>query len=167
MSDLRTRLERLKKSAPTGAQGESGDVISNLRAEIGRVLARKGTGARALSETEGPDIDALVSGETYARGGFDLFVAREEYETGYLHGNSRLEEIYKVSSEVIGGVTTDEGLQEFHADGALFIDTETTGLSGGTGTYAFMVGIGFFDDGRFAVEQFLMRDQAEETEMLA
>ena len=49
----------------------------------------------------------------------------------------------------------------------IVLDTETTGLSGGTGTYAFMVGIGYFDDGKFVVEQFLMRDQAEEAAMLA
>ncbi len=167
MSDLRTRLQRLKKSAPTGPDRQDSDVISNLRAEIGRVLARKETESPALSETAGPDIDTLVPGQTYARGGFDLFVGREDYDTGHLHGNNRLEEIYNVLPEVIGGGTTDEGLQEFHADGALFIDTETTGLSGGTGTYAFMVGIGYFDDGRFVVEQFLMRDQAEEAAMLA
>ncbi|MDX1765025.1 MAG: ribonuclease H-like domain-containing protein [bacterium] len=167
MSDLRTRLQRLKKGTPTGTQREGGDVISSLRAEIGRVMMGKGTESPAMSDRKGPEIDALVPGQTYARGGFDLFVAREDYDTGHLHGNNRLEEIYNVLPEVIGGVTTDEGLEQFHADGALFIDTETTGLSGGTGTYAFMVGIGFFDGGRFVVEQFLMRNQAEEAEMLA
>jgi len=166
MSDLRTRLERLKKGAPPAADRQGGDVISSLRAEIGRVMMRKGTESPALRETEGPDIDALVPGQIYARGGVDLFVVREEYDTEHLHGNNRLEEIYNVTPEVICGVTTDERLGEFQADGALFIDTETTGLSGGTGTYAFMVGIGYFDDGRFVVEQFLMRDQAEEAEML-
>src|SRR6267142_832641 len=35
----------------------------------------------------------------------------------------------------------------------LFLDTETTGLAGGTGTYAFLVGIGWWDAGGFQVEQ--------------
>lgn len=48
----------------------------------------------------------------------------------------------------------------------LFIDTETTGLSGGVGTVAFLTGIGYVKNGRFYVEQYLMRDYADEPQML-
>jgi uncharacterized protein YprB with RNaseH-like and TPR domain len=48
----------------------------------------------------------------------------------------------------------------------LFLDTETTGLSGGTGTYAFLVGLGWWDAGGLQVEQFFMRDFAEEHSLL-
>ena len=48
----------------------------------------------------------------------------------------------------------------------LFLDTETTGLAGGTGTYPFMVGIGWWDAGGFEVEQFFMRDLSEEHSVL-
>jgi len=48
----------------------------------------------------------------------------------------------------------------------LFLDTETTGLSGGTGTYAFLTGVGWWESGRFVVEQFFMRDHSEEPSML-
>ncbi|HEX3371924.1 MAG TPA: ribonuclease H-like domain-containing protein, partial [Candidatus Acidoferrales bacterium] len=48
----------------------------------------------------------------------------------------------------------------------LFLDTETTGLSGGTGTYAFMVGIAWWDAGGLQVEQFFMRDLDEEHSLL-
>ena len=48
----------------------------------------------------------------------------------------------------------------------LFLDTETTGLSGGVGTVAFQVGLGYFENGGFVVEQFLMRDYHEEPAML-
>jgi tetratricopeptide (TPR) repeat protein len=47
-----------------------------------------------------------------------------------------------------------------------FIDTETTGLAGGTGTYAFLVGVGVFDDEGFTIHQFFMRDYDEELAML-
>ena len=49
----------------------------------------------------------------------------------------------------------------------LFLDTETTGLSGGAGTVAFLVGLGFVEDETFVVEQYLMRDYADEPEMLS
>src|SRR2546429_956389 len=48
----------------------------------------------------------------------------------------------------------------------LFLDTETTGLAGGTGTYAFLIGLGWWDAGGFEVEQFFMRDFTEEYSLL-
>jgi uncharacterized protein len=48
----------------------------------------------------------------------------------------------------------------------LFLDTETTGLAGGTGTYAFLVGIAWWDAGGLQVEQFFMRDFSEEHSLL-
>ena len=48
----------------------------------------------------------------------------------------------------------------------LFLDTETTGLAGGTGTYAFLVGIAWWDAGGLEVEQFFMREHSEEHSLL-
>lgn len=48
----------------------------------------------------------------------------------------------------------------------LFLDTETTGLAGGTGTYAFLVGVAWWDAGGLQVEQFFMRDYDEEHSLL-
>lgn len=48
----------------------------------------------------------------------------------------------------------------------LFLDTETTGLAGGTGTYAFLVGIAWWDAGGLQVEQVFMRDFSEEYSLL-
>jgi hypothetical protein len=48
----------------------------------------------------------------------------------------------------------------------LFLDTETTGMSGGSGTYAFMVGIAWWDAGGLEVEQLFMREHSEEHSLL-
>lgn len=48
----------------------------------------------------------------------------------------------------------------------LFLDTETTGLAGGTGTYAFLVGLAWWDAGGLQLEQFFMRDFTEEYSLL-
>lgn len=50
---------------------------------------------------------------------------------------------------------------------ALFLDTETTGLSGGAGTVAFMIGFGFLLEDRFRVEQYMMRSYADEPLLVA
>ncbi len=48
-----------------------------------------------------------------------------------------------------------------------FLDTETTGLAGGSGTYAFLIGVGRITAEGFRVRQFFMREYAEERSTLA
>jgi len=48
----------------------------------------------------------------------------------------------------------------------IFFDLETTGLSGGTGTYAFLIGVGWLEAGGFRVRQFFLRELAEEQALL-
>jgi uncharacterized protein len=48
----------------------------------------------------------------------------------------------------------------------IFLDTETTGLSGGTGTYAFLVGLAWWEADELIVEQLFMRDHSEEASLL-
>src|SRR6266550_1770996 len=48
----------------------------------------------------------------------------------------------------------------------LFLDTETTGLAGGTGTYAFLIGLGWWDASGLQIEQLFMRDFTEEYSIL-
>jgi uncharacterized protein YprB with RNaseH-like and TPR domain len=77
----------------------------------------------------------------------------------------------KVTLELLSR-TRDESLskrtQAALADPAkwLFLDTETTGLAGGTGTYAFLVGLGWWDADGLQTEQLFMRDFAEEHSVL-
>ena len=54
----------------------------------------------------------------------------------------------------------------FDAERALFIDTETTGLSGGAGTVAFLVGLGRLEGDRFVVRQYLMSGYGAEPALL-
>ncbi len=49
----------------------------------------------------------------------------------------------------------------------LFLDTETTGLSGGTGTYPFLIGLSWWEGSRLKIEQLFMREFSEERSMLA
>lgn len=55
---------------------------------------------------------------------------------------------------------------EIPADQLLFFDTETTGLSGGAGTLAFLVGMAWVAGDRLCVEQLFLRDFPGEGEFL-
>jgi uncharacterized protein YprB with RNaseH-like and TPR domain len=54
-----------------------------------------------------------------------------------------------------------------HGPRTVFIDLETTGISGGAGTVAFLVGCGYFDLGAFQVRQFLLTSYASERALLS
>ena len=56
--------------------------------------------------------------------------------------------------------------RSFDVRRCLFLDTETTGLSGGAGTVAFLVGVGFVEEDSFVIEQYLMRDYSGEPELI-
>jgi uncharacterized protein len=61
----------------------------------------------------------------------------------------------------------DERLKGFDPQRALFLDTETTGLAGGTGTLPFLIGVGWIvEDGSFCTEQYFCREPGEERAQL-
>ena len=60
----------------------------------------------------------------------------------------------------------DERMAGLDGSRLLFIDTETTGLAGGTGTVPFMIGVGYFENQSFVVRQFFMRDYDDEPAIL-
>ncbi len=55
---------------------------------------------------------------------------------------------------------------DFAPERILYLDTETTGLSGGAGTVAFLVGMGWLTPEGFELRQALMRDYPEEKYLL-
>jgi uncharacterized protein YprB with RNaseH-like and TPR domain len=60
----------------------------------------------------------------------------------------------------------DERLRNFRREEALFLDVETTGLSHGAGTIAFLVGLGVFEGDRFRIRQILLDDYDQEQAQL-
>ena len=52
------------------------------------------------------------------------------------------------------------------AERLLFLDTETTGLSGGAGTVAFEIGVGWIEPRGMVIRQYVMRNYAQEADIL-
>ncbi|HHW49354.1 MAG TPA: ribonuclease H-like domain-containing protein [Clostridiaceae bacterium] len=123
-----------------------------------------GCGSQRMTKT-GSDIQDLIEGHICSNDNGSCFIIENRYPFSYLHGGCRLGDALSINPETLGRVCSDfrEGtkIKDF-----LFLDTETTGLSGGTGTVAFLVGTGFFEDGAFVIKQYFMRDYDEEPAML-
>jgi uncharacterized protein YprB with RNaseH-like and TPR domain len=107
-----------------------------------------------------------VSGQTVRddRGAF--YLVDQSYPLDHQHGGEPLGLALKHPQELFARFTGDPSLSQLDLRRAAFIDTETTGLAGGTGTYAFLVGIGYFDGDCFRLRQFFMRDYSEEATLL-
>lgn len=84
-------------------------------------------------------------------------------------GHASLASAARASSTMLARLALDRSLEPCAPAGALYLDTETTGLSGGTGTIPFLIGLGWRDEGSggWVVEQLLLRGLGEEAPMLA
>jgi uncharacterized protein YprB with RNaseH-like and TPR domain len=109
-------------------------------------------------------IDSVVAGAFHPTPRGDVFIAEQVYLPDYHHGNSPI--VCSPPLSLISQWANDARLADIPLSKFAFLDTETSGLSGGTGTYAFMVGIARFVDDQFLLRQFFMRDPAEEPAML-
>src|SRR5687768_7447378 len=109
-------------------------------------------------------IDSVVAGSFLSTPLGDVFAASQSYTAAYRHGCSSLLSDFPFS--VISQWARDRRISDLDLSEFAFLDTETSGLSGGTGTYAFLVGVARFVDGEFRLQQFFMRDPAEEPALL-
>lgn len=82
----------------------------------------------------------------------------------YVHRERADERLFHLDTDGLRRIGWQGG--RFDIGRCIFLDTETTGLSGGAGTVAFLVGVGFVEDGNFVVEQYLMRDYGDEIELI-
>ena len=81
-------------------------------------------------------------------------------------GRTSLEKLVNALPDAARILTASVDLDEFDPRKAAFIDTETTGLSGGAGTAAFLVAVGFIEGDAFIVRQYFMRDFHEERALI-
>jgi len=112
------------------------------------------------------DISKYVTGSFIPTAEGEIFVARHTYDMDHQHGDYSLEDIADLEEKDLRILSTGSAQVNFELDRTLFLDTETTGLAGGSGTAAFLIGIGYFYENKYVVEQFFMRDFNEEASML-
>lgn len=94
-------------------------------------------------------------------------VAARFYPLDEVRGGWALDAALAVRGAAVAACSRDARLADFNFRGAAFLDTETSGLAGGAGTFAFMVGIGTFEPGAYVVRQVFMRNPAEERALLS
>ncbi|HRT92615.1 MAG TPA: ribonuclease H-like domain-containing protein, partial [Anaerolineaceae bacterium] len=110
-------------------------------------------------------IETVVPGREYQTNFGSLFSLGHSYPQDYLHGRQPVLPQHPIYG--LARWSRVPELEQKNLDQFIFLDTETTGLSGGTGTMAFMVGVARFRGESLAMEQFFLRSPAEEAALLA
>ncbi|NLN07900.1 MAG: hypothetical protein GX167_09815 [Firmicutes bacterium] len=89
------------------------------------------------------------------------------FPAAYRHGSGPLAELLLCRGGDLTLPAGDPALAAFVPAEALFVDIETTGLSGGTGTLVILIGMCWYREGKFFVRQYFLSDPAREKAMLA
>jgi uncharacterized protein len=110
-------------------------------------------------------IGSVVTGTFTTTPVGETFIHEERFAADYHHGLAPIK--LQASLNIMSAWAADARLRDLPIESFAFLDTETSGLSGGTGTYAFLVGVGKFVSDEFVLQQFFMRDPAEEAALLS
>lgn len=150
-------------SVGSAQKEEKSQVIGDLRQRLDRLLEPK----KIYPKKAILPIEELVKGEVVSTPDGEAFRVKEYFPPHFRYGEITLADILEIPTYPAHLLSKDERLKELDLRKALFLDTETTGLAGGTGTFAFMIGLGFFEGDGFLVRQLFMRDYSEERASLS
>ena len=100
-------------------------------------------------------------------GSYGFFLYRRTFPLDFQVGEVSLRGGLSCDGAQIALSACDAQLKSFDPQKTCYVDTETTGLAGGAGTVAFLVGLGYFRGDAFVLEQCFLRDYDDEEPMLS
>ena len=138
--------------------------LARLRQRLARIDAKYADGPPA-APAERRSIEQFVPGEIIRTPQGEHFETEKLWERHRRHGSIDISDLADLPADLLdslsGGAIPDSPPGRW-----AFLDTETTGLAGGTGTCAFLVGVGSIEPAGFRLRQFFMRDYGDEPSML-
>ena len=157
LADLRARVARInskydsKYDAGFSAKFSTSDAIS----ESPEIPAERAQTA----------VEDWLGGEQIETAYGRHFESEKLYERYRRHGSADIGSLAELPHDLLDAISGGAAPAAAPAEWA-FLDTETTGLAGGSGTCAFLVGVGRITPEGFRVRQFFMRDYCEEASLL-
>lgn len=156
-----TRLPKLKP----GMSKNSAEEQKRLRRRLSRLGGKTvgGVKPQSIRDTSGPQQHL---GDPFDTPHGPAFIIEERFPLEHNHGNRQLHEYFGYDADLAAKVARDASLAEVDLSRLVFVDTETTGLVGGAGTIAFLIGVGTFESDEFVLRQFFLHEPGEEAAML-
>ncbi len=168
---VKTRLQRLTgETGPVEKSPNREKEISELRRRIDIIMTRRpeaNVPPRDQYLGERVDLADVVRGDEVENAHGRFFLFHDEMAPSSRHGSRRIDEFSSLDMRRAALLANEEEIVGCQCTEGLFLDTETTGLSGGTGTIAFLIGVGWFNGDTFITEQIFARDFSEERAALA
>jgi hypothetical protein len=164
--DLEDRLKLLKKERAARTRADSinktwQDIDKNAdlstKEKLEKLINLTKTAGKKREKTELP-------AEPQARKPLQMF--ENQFPLYSRYGKISLATGLRLTGEILSLLSRDRSFAELDLSSALFLDLETTGLSGGVGVVPFLVGLGFYRDDKFHVLQFFLGDLAEEETLI-
>jgi uncharacterized protein len=134
--------------------------------ELRRIIRRIEEKHRRLHPARRPAaLEEVVGGEVEETERGPVYMVRRRFPVEHRQGTQPLGAARAMPPEALALLA--RSAEPPRASGQLlYLDTETTGLAGGTGTYAFLIGAGYFEGDAFEVRQYFMRDLDEEPALI-
>ena len=143
--------------------------LSALRRKIARIDRKYAEGPRPFQPRLpacAESVEDVIDGRIVQTSAGWHFETEKLYERHRRYGSVDISDLQELPADLLdslsGGI-----LKECPVERWAFLDTETTGLGGGAGTYAFLIGVGSVDATGFRVRQFFMREYREEKSQLS
>ncbi len=156
LAELRKRMARIdRKYAAAGAAPAA--AIPSPRSE-GDGFEREDRPSRYF-------VEEMLSGEVVQTPYGEHFETERLWERHRRHGSMDISDLAELPEDLLSPLSAG-AIDRAHPTRWAFLDTETTGLAGGTGTCAFLIGVGAIEPGGFRLRQFFMRDYGEEASLL-
>jgi uncharacterized protein len=150
MESLSDKLKAL------GIQRGAGDITNAQRPAVPAKAMGSGASFPIERVVQGIDLDTAYG---------TTFIAEQLFPEEHQQGTVALNAL--VSPTILAQWARLPNVFADRLANVAFLDTETSGLAGGTGTYAFLVGIGFRIAHGFKLVQIFMRDPGQEPALLA
>jgi uncharacterized protein YprB with RNaseH-like and TPR domain len=142
-------------------------LADRLRDVVRPVVLRRADDSHQTDEMVDARHDATaetLEGEWRESRGQRYLVIDRKYSAGYRHGAVAVADALPPIQDGWPKLSLLAGMR--CVGRMLFVDLETTGLAGGAGSYAFLVGCGWFESGTFRVRQFFLADFSGERALL-
>jgi uncharacterized protein YprB with RNaseH-like and TPR domain len=110
-------------------------------------------------------VEEVISGEVVETPLGSHFETEKLYARHQRYGSYEISDLIELPGDLLASLSAG-AIPNAHPTAWAFLDTETTGLAGGSGTCAFLIGVGSIDREWFRVRQFFMRDYCEEPSVL-
>jgi len=141
------------------------DQLAILRQRVARVMEQCAEKYETPAQPRRWHIDEWMPGEEIETGHGKHFEAETFYARHRRHGSADIGSLAELPPDLLETISNGS-VRDIPPREWAFLDTETSGLAGGTGTCAFLVGVGRITPEGFRVRQFFMRDHGEEASVL-